>query len=437
MARELALFKISADDNARAQIMQFTEIFRGNVVDVSKRSVTVEVTGTDDKIEAFEQMVRPFGLDRDGPHGRDCRLARARDDLARSPWSSASAGASSWGRGSSARSSWRGARARRPWRRCRCRCRPRSTRAPRCSARAARTTSTSASSSPGATTARSPGWARRRPSRPRGPDRFAAVVADSRSLGRRVVADDPAEDPARRPARARCWWAASPSRPRAARRPEWSSFPSARLVLPEVSIARRGAEARLTVSVAVWPDDRPDEVVRRAEERLEEMRPSGMPLLDPDPVARPRVSGRGAARPLRGGGGPGRGAHPGRRAREGGAGARGAGAHPLADRRRADRRRAAHGLPRVLLLLRRARRRRPSWAPRPSCWCAARARGWGRWRWPGPPGEAPTPRWTTTSASSCGPAPRTPRSTGSWSTASSGGWSRCRCGSPRPTGRCW
>ncbi len=62
VARELALFKISADDNARAQIMQFTEIFRGNVVDVSKRSVTIEVTGTDDKIEAFEQMVRPFGL---------------------------------------------------------------------------------------------------------------------------------------------------------------------------------------------------------------------------------------------------------------------------------------------------------------------------------------------------------------------------------------
>src|SRR3954449_6713727 len=36
VARELALFKISADDAARAQIMQFTEIFRGNVVDVSK-----------------------------------------------------------------------------------------------------------------------------------------------------------------------------------------------------------------------------------------------------------------------------------------------------------------------------------------------------------------------------------------------------------------
>ncbi len=62
VARELALFKISADADSRAQIMQFTDIFRGKVIDVSKRSVTVEVTGTDDKIEAFEQMVRPFGL---------------------------------------------------------------------------------------------------------------------------------------------------------------------------------------------------------------------------------------------------------------------------------------------------------------------------------------------------------------------------------------
>jgi acetolactate synthase I/III small subunit len=63
VARELALFKISCQDgDVRAQVLQFTEIFRGDVVDVSKRSVTVEVTGTDDKIQAFEEMARPFGL---------------------------------------------------------------------------------------------------------------------------------------------------------------------------------------------------------------------------------------------------------------------------------------------------------------------------------------------------------------------------------------
>src|SRR3954468_6919504 len=62
VARELALFKLSADAETRSQILQYTEIFRGKVVDVDKRSVTVEVTGSDDKIEAFERIVRPFGL---------------------------------------------------------------------------------------------------------------------------------------------------------------------------------------------------------------------------------------------------------------------------------------------------------------------------------------------------------------------------------------
>ena len=42
--------------------MQICEIFRAKVVDVTRRSMTVEVTGTTDKVEAFEQMVRPFGL---------------------------------------------------------------------------------------------------------------------------------------------------------------------------------------------------------------------------------------------------------------------------------------------------------------------------------------------------------------------------------------
>jgi acetolactate synthase I/III small subunit len=62
VARELALFKISADGAQRGELMQIIEIFRGKVVDVTKRSVIVEVTGTTEKIEAFENMVRPFGL---------------------------------------------------------------------------------------------------------------------------------------------------------------------------------------------------------------------------------------------------------------------------------------------------------------------------------------------------------------------------------------
>jgi acetolactate synthase-1/3 small subunit len=60
--REMALFKVSSDGHTRGEIMQLTDIFRGRIVDVSGRTVTVEVTGTRDKIEAFEQLIRPFGL---------------------------------------------------------------------------------------------------------------------------------------------------------------------------------------------------------------------------------------------------------------------------------------------------------------------------------------------------------------------------------------
>ena len=62
LARELAMFKVSADGASRAEVMQICEIFRGKVVDVTKRSIVVELTGTCDKVDAFEQLVRPFGL---------------------------------------------------------------------------------------------------------------------------------------------------------------------------------------------------------------------------------------------------------------------------------------------------------------------------------------------------------------------------------------
>ena len=62
VARELALFKISADGASRGEVMQIVEIFRGKIIDVTRRSVIIEITGTWEKVEAFERMVRPFGL---------------------------------------------------------------------------------------------------------------------------------------------------------------------------------------------------------------------------------------------------------------------------------------------------------------------------------------------------------------------------------------
>ena len=62
VAREMALFKVSAAVENRAEIVQFAEIFRAKIVDVSRRTMIVEVTGSHDKVEAFESMIRPHGL---------------------------------------------------------------------------------------------------------------------------------------------------------------------------------------------------------------------------------------------------------------------------------------------------------------------------------------------------------------------------------------
>ena len=62
IAREMALFKVTAAVENRAEIMQFAEIFRAKIVDVSRRTMTIEVTGSAEKVEAFERMIRPHGL---------------------------------------------------------------------------------------------------------------------------------------------------------------------------------------------------------------------------------------------------------------------------------------------------------------------------------------------------------------------------------------
>jgi len=62
LARELAVFKVTADGPARTEVMQICEIFRAKIVDVTRRSIVAEVTGTCDKVDAFEQLLRPFGL---------------------------------------------------------------------------------------------------------------------------------------------------------------------------------------------------------------------------------------------------------------------------------------------------------------------------------------------------------------------------------------
>ncbi|MBI4828197.1 MAG: acetolactate synthase small subunit [Nitrospinae bacterium] len=60
--REIVLVKLNAEPSNRAEILRMTEIFRGKVVDVSARTYTIEVTGTEGKVGAFIEMVKPLGV---------------------------------------------------------------------------------------------------------------------------------------------------------------------------------------------------------------------------------------------------------------------------------------------------------------------------------------------------------------------------------------
>ncbi len=62
VARELALVKIDSDPVRRPQILQLAGIFRAHVVDVASDALTIEVTGTQDKVEALIAIAREFGI---------------------------------------------------------------------------------------------------------------------------------------------------------------------------------------------------------------------------------------------------------------------------------------------------------------------------------------------------------------------------------------
>ena len=62
IARELALIKVKATSTTRSEIMQIVDIFRANIVDVGSDSVTVEVTGDEEKINSLFNLLRGFGI---------------------------------------------------------------------------------------------------------------------------------------------------------------------------------------------------------------------------------------------------------------------------------------------------------------------------------------------------------------------------------------
>jgi acetolactate synthase I/III small subunit len=60
--RELLLVKVRADTTVRSQVLETVALFRAKVVDVSPEALTIEATGTADKLEALLRMLEPYGI---------------------------------------------------------------------------------------------------------------------------------------------------------------------------------------------------------------------------------------------------------------------------------------------------------------------------------------------------------------------------------------
>lgn len=73
--RDLVLVKVNAPPSRRREIVELADLFRGKVVDVSQKELIVELSGTEDKIEAFMELLRPYGIKE---FARTGRIAMAR-----------------------------------------------------------------------------------------------------------------------------------------------------------------------------------------------------------------------------------------------------------------------------------------------------------------------------------------------------------------------
>jgi acetolactate synthase-1/3 small subunit len=60
--RELAVIKVSANKDTRSEIMQLVSVFRAKIIDVSARTMIIEVTGDENKVDALVHLLRQFGI---------------------------------------------------------------------------------------------------------------------------------------------------------------------------------------------------------------------------------------------------------------------------------------------------------------------------------------------------------------------------------------
>lgn len=62
IVRDLAMVKVAAPHDTRSHVLELANVFRARVVDVAPESLTLEITGTEDKIDGLLEVLRPYGV---------------------------------------------------------------------------------------------------------------------------------------------------------------------------------------------------------------------------------------------------------------------------------------------------------------------------------------------------------------------------------------
>ncbi|MGB4440630.1 MAG: acetolactate synthase small subunit [Coriobacteriia bacterium] len=77
--RELVLYKVNAAPDRRHEVIEIANVFRAKIVDVGKNSLTIEATGTGDKLAAMEDLLRAYGIKELARTGRIALARGSRD----------------------------------------------------------------------------------------------------------------------------------------------------------------------------------------------------------------------------------------------------------------------------------------------------------------------------------------------------------------------
>jgi isochorismate synthase len=120
----------------------------------------------------------------------------------------------------------------------------------------------------------------------RGADRFKAVATAWRTLAGSAEADAPDGPPGAGLVAVGGFAFADDG----GTAPHWNGYQAADLIVPEVALARRGSDVRVTLTAVAAPDDTADDLVARLERRAAELRNAALPLVDPAPAGRFQIA---------------------------------------------------------------------------------------------------------------------------------------------------